>query len=115
MTDKKISGLPGGPGTPEGPKGPDTPAALDAKETGAPEASKTTNAPEGFRYSEVLRRGRPVHDPLDPFTVRHPAMPLSRRAKIFSPFDALRGFGDAITAKAEEHDAQGEPRPVDRK
>ena len=40
-----------------------------------------------------------------------PAMPLSRRAKIFSPFDALRGFGDAITAKAEEHDAQGGPRP----
>ena len=104
MTDKKISGVPGSASAPEVSKGPS-----------APEVPKTTSAPEGFRYSEVLRRGRPVHDPLDPFTVRHPAMPLSRRAKIFSPFDALRGFGDAITANAEEHDAQGEPRPADRK
>ena len=104
MTDKKISGVPGSASAPKVSKGPS-----------APEVPKTTSAPEGFRYSEVLRRGRPVHDPLDPFTVRHPAMPLSRRAKIFSPFDALRGFGDAITAKAEEHDAQGGPRPVDRK
>ena len=104
MTDKKISGVPGSASAPKVSKGPS-----------APEVPKTTSAPEGFRYSEVLRRGRPVHDPLDPFTVRHPAMPLSRRAKIFSPFDALRGFGDAITAKAEEHDAQGEPRPADRK
>ena len=104
MTDKKISGVPGSASAPKVSKGPS-----------APEVPKTTSAPEGFRYSEVLRRGRPVHDPLDPFTVRHPAMPLSRRAKIFSPFDALRGFGDAITAKAEEHDAQGEPHPADRK
>ena len=55
--------------------------------------------PRGFRYGEVARRGRPVHGPLDAFSIRHPAMPLSRRAKIFSPFDALRGFSEAIAAK----------------
>ena len=54
--------------------------------------------PEGFRYREVLRRGKPVHDRFDSFSLRHPPMPLEKRAKIFSPFDALRGFNDAISS-----------------
>lgn len=59
--------------------------------------------PPDFRYREVARKGRPVHAPLDAFSIRHPAMPLSRRAKIFSPFDALKGFREAITAEDAIH------------
>lgn len=55
--------------------------------------------PQGFRYEEVARKGRPVHARTDPFSLRHPPMPLSRRAKIFSPFDALRGFSDAVASR----------------
>lgn len=58
-----------------------------------------TKKPEGFRYETVLRKGKPVHAPFDAFSIRHPAMPLGRRAKIFSPFDALKGFADAIAEK----------------
>lgn len=53
----------------------------------------------GFRYLEVMLRGRPRHDRYDPFSVRHPSMDPSRRAKIFAPFDALRGFSAALIAK----------------
>ena len=55
--------------------------------------------PKGFRYSEVLRRGKPVHEKFDSFSIRHPSMPLEKRAKIFSPFDALKGFNEAISSK----------------
>lgn len=55
--------------------------------------------PEDFRYREVLRRGKPIHDKFDSFSIRHPSMPLAKRAKIFSPFDALKGFDEAISAK----------------
>jgi hypothetical protein len=52
--------------------------------------------PSSFRYKNVLEKGRPVHDKYDSFSLKHPAMDLSRRAKIFSPFDALRGFDDEL-------------------
>ena len=54
---------------------------------------------ESFRYDDVIRKGKPQHDKLDPFRVRHPEMDVNRRAKIFSPFDALKGFGNAISEK----------------
>ena len=60
---------------------------------------KTIMIPKGFRYSEVLRRGKPVHKKFDSFSIRHPSMPLEKRAKIFSPFDALKGFNEAISSK----------------
>ena len=54
-----------------------------------------------FRYQKVLEKGKPVHDKNDLFSIRHPAMALSQRAKIFSPFTAaLKGYSDEI-AKAE--------------
>ncbi|MBO4883359.1 MAG: hypothetical protein J5570_07635 [Lachnospiraceae bacterium] len=56
--------------------------------------------PPSFRYRDVYIKGKPKHDVNDIFRVRHPAMDLSRRAKIFSPFDALKGFGDELS-KAE--------------
>lgn len=52
--------------------------------------------PEHFRYKETFLRGKPFHDPYDPFRCRHPSMDVRRRAKLFAPFDALRGFRDGI-------------------
>ena len=31
--------------------------------------------------------------------MKHPPIEISRRAKIFSPYDALKGFSDAVAAK----------------
>ena len=61
--------------------------------------SKNITIPEVFRYKEVLRRGKPVHEKFDSFSIRHPSMPLEKRAKIFSPFDALKGYNEAISSK----------------
>lgn len=55
--------------------------------------------PVSFRYLNVYQKGKPQHDRYDPFQIRHPQMPNSRRAKIFSPFDALKGFNEAVSAK----------------
>ena len=50
------------------------------------------------RYKKVYERGKPKHSPFDDFSIKHPAMDLSRRAKIFSPFDALKGFNEEIAS-----------------
>ncbi len=50
------------------------------------------------RYRKVYERGKPKHMPGDDFSIKHPAMDLSRRAKIFSPFDALKGFNEEIAS-----------------
>ena len=57
--------------------------------------------PTDFKYADVIRRGKPVHAVNDSFAVKHPAMALGKRAKIFSPFDALKGFTEAVEAKDE--------------
>ena len=57
--------------------------------------------PVDFKYADVLAAGRPVHRQRDVFAVKHPAMAPGKRAKIFSPFDALKGFTDAVEAKDE--------------
>ncbi len=60
------------------------------------------NKKDSFRYRTVLEKGKPVHDKNDSFRIKHPPMDLSRRAKIFSPFDALKGFGEELSrAEAE--------------
>ena len=59
------------------------------------------SVPDDFKYDDVLRHGRPVHAVNDSFAVKHPAMAAGKRAKIFSPFDALKGFSDAVEAKDE--------------
>ena len=56
--------------------------------------------PPDFRHGELMRRGRPRHGAGDEFRLRHPAMDVGHRAKIFAPFDALAGFRDAIAAEA---------------
>lgn len=52
--------------------------------------------PSDFKYKEAFRAGRPEHTRTDRFRIRHPAMDCGKRAKIFAPFDALRGFSVAI-------------------
>ena len=58
-------------------------------------------APADFKYADVVSHGKPVHAMNDSFAVRHPAMDHGKRAKIFSPFDALKGFTEAVEAKDE--------------
>ena len=52
--------------------------------------------PSSFRYRDVFLKGKPKHDRTDSFSIKHPSMELGRRAKIFSPFDALKGFSDEL-------------------
>ena len=59
--------------------------------------------PENFRYKNVYLRGKPVHRDMDAFSLKHPAMDSGKRAKIFSPFDALRGFNFAVLTRRQEH------------
>ena len=56
--------------------------------------------PANFRYTEAVLAGRPRHGKFDVFSSRHPSMPVGRRAKIFAPFDALKGFSEAIAEQA---------------
>ena len=57
------------------------------------------NTPEGrtvqSKYSKILHTSRPEppHN--------HPRMPMSNRAKIFSPFAALRGYEDEIASERQ--------------
>ena len=55
--------------------------------------------PPDFKYLDVYRKGKPAHDRYDSFSIRHPSMKPGQRAKIFAPFDALRGFHFAILSK----------------
>ena len=55
--------------------------------------------PAGFRYMDVFAQKRPQHEPFDPFTLKHPHMDPGHRAKIFSPFAALKGFSEIIASK----------------
>lgn len=45
------------------------------------------------KYADILHLSRPKPP------VKHPRMALSNRAKIFSPFAALRGFDDEISSE----------------
>ncbi len=49
-----------------------------------------------FKYQKVYDKGKPVHRKYDSVSIKHPPMDLSRRAKIFSPFDALKGFDEEL-------------------
>ena len=55
--------------------------------------------PQYFKYLEVVRKGKPLHKENDSFYLKHPPMDLSRRAKIFAPFDALKGFNEKVQSK----------------
>ena len=58
--------------------------------------------PEGFKYAELVKAGRPKHEKIDELWLRHPPMDLNIRAKIFAPFDALKGYKELIKVSEEE-------------
>lgn len=72
---------------------------------------ENTPLPQNFRYREAYLQGRPQHQKADPFRVRHPLMDIGRRAKIFAPFDALRGFSAALLAQEAQQEAAGQDAP----
>lgn len=59
------------------------------------------NTPEGKavqnKYGKILHASRPEQPH------NHPRMPMSNRAKIFSPFAALRGYEDEIAFEGRDH------------
>ena len=55
--------------------------------------------PADFKYRDIYLHGRPRHQKYDAFWRKHPPMPVSKRAKIFAPFDALAGFNQCIENK----------------
>lgn len=64
--------------------------------------------PADFPHKELFCTGRPHHQKFDDFWFRHPTMDCGRRAKIFSPFDALRGFSDAVSSKEIQYEFKRE-------
>ena len=54
-----------------------------------------------FKYNDVLKAGRPKHIGWDSFKIKHPPMPVSKWAKIYAPFDALKGFDEEIESQEE--------------
>ena len=69
--------------------------------------------PANFRYREVFLKGKPQHDQYDPFRARHPRMNRGHRAKLFAPFDALKGFNEAVSAKDVLYEDRLELNPED--
>ena len=61
------------------------------------------HAPQDFKYEEVLEEGKPDHEG-DFFAARHPHMPYGRRAKIFAPFAALKGFEEEVGSKTVRYE-----------
>ena len=70
--------------------------------------------PAGFKYREVFLKGKPRHDRYDSFRIKHPEMPTGKRAKLFAPFDALRGFDFAILMKNEIYTDKADLSPEDQ-
>ena len=64
--------------------------------------------PADFKYRDVALKGRPQHGSWDSFSLRHPPMPPSRWAKIFSPFDALEGFDERLAEKEVQYETRAE-------
>ncbi|SHK75395.1 hypothetical protein [Fibrobacter sp. UWEL] len=53
-----------------------------------------------FNYDDIINLPYPRND--WNFLIKHPRMSIENRAKIFSPFAALRGHSDAIEETAEK-------------
>lgn len=74
----------------------------------------SVSMPPDFPYRDVFLRGRPQHPEYDAFRLKHPVMDCGHRAKIFSPFDALRGFDLELTAAETRqmlHESPGGEHP----
>ncbi len=60
-----------------------------------------------FKYEATIRRGKPIHNG-DYFSIRHPSMDYGKRAKIFAPFAALKGFEEEVQSKEVRYERQRE-------
>lgn len=49
-------------------------------------------------YASIAQQQRPQHE-WDDFSIKHPKMSRSNRAKIFMPYDALKGYKEAVREK----------------
>ena len=58
--------------------------------------------PADFKYKSIFLKGQPKHQDMDAFRCKHPSMEHGRRAKIFAPFDALKGFQDELSKAQSE-------------
>ena len=65
------------------------------------------------RYMKAYISGRPLHEEYDSFWMKHPFMPSGRKAKIFAPFDALKGYDDCIASKEVLYEPMREPADQD--
>lgn len=65
--------------------------------------------PADFKYKDVFLKGMPEHKPDDEFRLKHPPMTAAKWAKIFSPFDALKGFSEALEEKDIVYVPRAEP------
>ena len=70
--------------------------------------------PASFSYRDVFFKGKPKHEKYDDFSIRHPRMDAGHRAKIFAPFDALKGFNEAVSAKDVLYEDKKEPEEEDK-
>lgn len=70
--------------------------------------------PPDFKYLDVFLRGRPQHERYDRFSIKHPKMDPGKRAKIFAPFDALRGFSELVASKTVAYEPRRELADEDR-
>ena len=59
--------------------------------------------PLDFKYMDAFLKGRPKHEKFDAFWRKHPMMDTGHRAKIFAPFDALKGFDENISSKEVQY------------
>ena len=66
--------------------------------------------PESFAYEPVLEQGPPEHQG-DYFSAKHPHMDYGRRAKIFAPFAALKGFEEEVQSKGVRYEKKRDLDP----
>lgn len=57
------------------------------------------------KYDDIINLKRPVHEN-DLFSINHPPMDRGRRAKIFAPFAALKGYEEAIDEKIKKNSGE---------
>lgn len=69
--------------------------------------------PIDFKYKKVHQMGRPRHEKYSDFWREHTPMDHEHRAKIFSPFDALKGYDEAIESKEVQYVERSVPADLD--
>lgn len=80
-------------------------AAEDAREAtaGAQSGRAVASGARAERATTTDTRDRGAQGGVD-LHYGHPRMPLSDRAKIFAPFNPLRGFTEALRAAEDKHE-----------